>query len=124
MHELSMPVKVYSGIAPPATLIARMAEGAEPGFLRPQKPASFSAEQASPSMPYSPPAASNLQPHVGAPAEGNAEELPPPSYEDAIAEDIAPVDGPRRDYHQPEITGPDRGEKGNGLRRNDERLFP
>ena len=119
-----MPVKVYSGIAPPATLIARMAEGAEPGFLKPKKPASLGAAQASPSMPYSPPPASNLHPHVGASAEGNPEELPPPSYEDAIAEDIAPVDGPRREYQQPGITGPDRGEKGNGFRRNDERLFP
>lgn len=26
--------------------------------------------------------------------------VPPPTYEDAIADDIAPVDGPRRRYQQ------------------------
>ena len=28
----------------------------------------------------------------------------PPSYEDAMAEEIGPVDGPRRDYHPPPTT--------------------
>lgn len=52
------------------------------------------------------------------------EEAPPPSYEDAIAEDIGPVDGPRRDYQQPEVTRPVGNEKRNERFRNDERLFP
>ena len=125
VHELSMPVKVYSGIPPPETLLARMAKGTEPGFLELQSPGSFSATQSSSSIPYSvPPVALGSQSRFGASPEGSPEEIPPPSYEDAIAEDIAPVDGPRRDYHQPEVSRSAGGEKRDGLRRNDERLFP
>lgn len=29
---------------------------------------------------------------------GELEEAPPPSYEDAMADELAPVSGPRRDY--------------------------
>ena len=32
-------------------------------------------------------------------------EEPPPSYEDAIAANIAPVDGMRRDYEPPPVRG-------------------
>ena len=47
----------------------------------------------------------------------------PPSYEDTMAEDLAPVDGPRRDYQQP-VTAPLVGDtKRTGLFSN-ERLFP
>ena len=48
----------------------------------------------------------------------------PPSYEDALAEDMAPVDGPRREYNQPQgapVTG---DSKRGGLFGASERLFP
>ncbi|MCJ1309447.1 hypothetical protein MMC25_003107 [Agyrium rufum] len=52
-------------------------------------------------------------------------DAPPPSYEDAIAEDMAPVDGPRREYDQPPQAWPSRSEKGGGRNRPlSERLFP
>ena len=116
-----MPIKVYSGIAPPPTLLARMAEGAEPGFPKPQNSGSIGKTQSPTTIPLSVPPAAQGQ--FGAPSGGNLDELPPPSYEDAIAEDIGPVDGPRRDYHQPGASGPAGGEKRDGFRRNDERLF-
>lgn len=80
VQTIRMPVQVYSGIAPPQALLNAMASSL-PG-------ASDEAPQEAPQQP----------PPQFAPSE-TAEE-PPPSYEDAIADDLGPVDGPRRDYHQ------------------------
>ena len=51
----------------------------------------------------------------------------PPSYEDAMAEDIGPVDGRRRDYsmpNEPPGSRADEQKTPDGLRRDSERLFP
>jgi hypothetical protein len=57
---------------------------------------------------------------------------PPPSYDDAMADDLGPVDGPRRDYEQPVSqpvggdgdTGSSSGRDRKGLgRMGSERLF-
>jgi hypothetical protein len=157
---LRLPVKVYSGIAPPAALLQRIATGqhkhpgtqfaaSAAGGTVPLSPASFY-----PSTPMTP---SYAQPHSLAPAgttstyfqppqasqipSGADDDEAPPSYEDAMADEIAPVDGPRRDYSVP--TPPDRrdsrfgvdskggrdgshsGSSVSGLgRRVSERLFP
>ena len=56
-----------------------------------------------------------------APPPADIPDEAPPSYEDAIADDLAPVDGPRRDYHHEQPLTPARtNEKGAG----DDRLFP
>lgn len=47
----------------------------------------------------------------------------PPSYEDAIAEDIGPVDGPRRDYNQPDVP-PNASRLSDDWKPSGERLFP
>lgn len=93
-----MPIKVYSGIAPPQALLDAMAAAAPQ--LSPSKPTSkpswpTSAETSRPPMPP--------RPSTGpVPADaGAAYDDAPPSYEDAMAENLSPVDGPRREYHPP-----------------------
>jgi len=66
-------------------------------------------------------------PQLGTPGSASAEDAPP-SYEDAMADEIGPVDGPRRDYsgmtneNAPSDVG---DEKGSGEKSgNRGRLFP
>jgi hypothetical protein len=160
---LRLPVKVYSGIAPPPALLQRIATshpklpgshlaataagGAPP---TPLSPASF--------YPPTPMTPSYAQHHLPAPPgttasyfqsshrppqtpDGVDDDEAPPSYEDAMADEMAPVDGPRRDYNIP-TAPPDRRDSGFGVdskggsgggghggsgglgRRVSERLFP
>ncbi|KAL1848767.1 hypothetical protein Plec18170_007778 [Paecilomyces lecythidis] len=115
---LRIPVKVYSGVAPPQALLDAMVG-------RDGKAAESTETPISPSRPAMPPRPSG-PPVPAYPEDGYADA--PPSYEDAIAEDLGPVDGPRRDYNPPDgisgrrtVSGTDVGspdEKGR------ERLFP
>ncbi|OOQ87381.1 arrestin (or S-antigen), N-terminal domain protein [Penicillium brasilianum] len=95
---LRMPVKVYSGIAPPQALLDAMAAAAPQ--LSPSKPTSKPSWPTSDeiSRPPMPP-----RPSTGpVPADAGAVyDDAPPSYEDAMAENLSPVDGPRREYHPP-----------------------
>ncbi len=120
-----MPVQVYSGIAPPPALLARMAD-------QPTRPhlASFQSTPSSSPQTPSPRPLNPLQPplpprpFVPAAAAEMIPDEPPPSYEDAIADDIGPVDGPRRDYEQQPHSNPETGdEKASGAMGRDERLF-
>ena len=159
LQPLLMPVQLYSGIRPPPELLAKMfrpghpqSQSQSPSTLVPplSRPASNSAPPSPTPLSVPPP----FQPGpssasafgggsggggggggVGGPLGpgGEREEAPPPSYEDAIAEDIGPVDGPRRDYLQPERTMSVGERKRNGLGGRwggsgsggmDERLFP
>jgi hypothetical protein len=96
-------VKVYSGIAPPPALLDAMAaEGkihssksdarnprpSDNGDIPPPKP-----QRPSTDAPVPSPAA------AAQPEEGYDDA--PPSYEDAMADGIGPVDGPRREYNPP-----------------------
>ncbi len=49
-----------------------------------------------------PPKLGEYAPPTVSPAGADHEGAAPPSYEDTIAEDLAPVDGRRRDYSIPE----------------------
>lgn len=54
---------------------------------------------ASPSLSPSPSApTSKSRPSIS--GGGTQGDIPPPTYEDALADDIGPVDGPRRRYAQ------------------------
>ena len=136
---LRLPVKVYSGIAPPARLLMALAN--QPDRLHPlHEPNIPNDAVASWSQPPPTPT-SGTGPDQQFPARVgsfsqpiNPDEPPPPSYEDAMAEDIGPLDGPRRDYNPP-IDPPaspngtsnssTTDSKPGGLRRNlSERLFP
>jgi hypothetical protein len=98
---LRMPVKVYSGIAPPQALLDAMAAvklQPSPTKTTPQPPWPASSEQPGPAMPPRP---------EGEPIPADAGAVyddAPPSYEDAIADNLAPVDGPRREYHPPDAS--------------------
>ena len=119
VQAVRMPVDVLSGIAPTQALLDRIAN-------RPT---------AQPAQNYNvrPPGSANGTPpgHFpgtsGPPGQGQSDHIEPspsdipsdapPSYEDAMADDLAPVDGPRRDYATPSISS-DRKSA------NDDRLFP
>jgi hypothetical protein len=145
---LRLPVLVYSGIAPPPKLLEAMASNPRPhpqpaplGLSMPPRlpvpngiPSPSDTPLGTPlETPTTPLSEINSYPaQVGSyhPAqEPDIPDVAPPSYEDAMAEDIAPVDGPRRDYQVPSETGVQRpafnpDAKGSGLgRRVSERLF-
>lgn len=98
-----MPVKVFSGIAPPQALLDAMAaarvQPPTPLVQRPSWPTEQTLEPESrPAMPPRP-----TRPPV--PAESTVEyDDAPPSYEDAMADNLSPVDGPRREYHPPDAS--------------------
>ncbi|MCJ1353014.1 MAG: hypothetical protein MMC33_002998, partial [Icmadophila ericetorum] len=137
LQPLLMPVQLYSGIRPPPELLAKMSRpGQKPASLVPplSRPPSNSAPPSPTPLSVPPPFQPGPPSAVGGPPGLEREEAPPPSYEDAIAEDIGPVDGPRRDYLQPERTT-NVGERkrsglggrwggGSGSGGMDERLFP
>ncbi|KAF2494223.1 arrestin [Lophium mytilinum] len=105
---LRLPVKVFSGIKPPAALLQAMASG--DGKLQPGlAPASLQPE-AGPVMPHTPvdpPPFSNnhFPPQQGAPYQpppmAAGFEDAPPSYEDAVAQDLPPINGYRGEYQPP-----------------------
>ena len=121
VQAIRMPVDVYSGIAPPQALLDQMADRptAQPASnynLRPPGSTNGPLPGQSPG-PSRPPAQAQSD-HVE-PSPGDIPIDAPPSYEDAMADDLAPIDGSRRDYHQP--TPPAGDGKGSA---NDDRLFP
>ncbi|KIW34968.1 uncharacterized protein PV07_01697 [Cladophialophora immunda] len=138
---LRLPVLVYSGIAPPPKLLQAMANNPRPQpaplHLAPPRPSEINGMSSQPTTPLETPTTplseiNSYPAPVGSYNPHEQSDIPddaPPSYEDAMAEDIAPVDGPRREYHVPSepvaqrpAFNPDA--KGSGLgRRVSERLF-
>ena len=121
-----MPVQVYSGIEPPNALINEMTkrQGNPQHQADPHNPTIFMHRAEHNSSVGSEQgtelgAAGTLHPIALANATPDE---PPPSYEDAMAEDLAPVDGPRREYEQPE-SRPVGDEKRGTLFGRNERLF-
>lgn len=125
MIPLILPIQVYSGISPPQKLIDAALHYMPPqlpprtpsGNLQSLKvPDTFGGGSHSASnSPVSSPVSPNFpkRPHsinggsswpapVSRPnsSTSGADEVPPPTYEDALADDIGPVDGPRRRYEQ------------------------
>ncbi|KAI9835422.1 MAG: hypothetical protein M1819_002340 [Sarea resinae] len=97
---LRLPVQVFSGIAPNKALLSAISASpavSSPTGLTP-KPPPFSSNAM-------PPYSANGQ-QASAPFEDA-----PPSYEDAMADDIGPLDGPRRDYNPPVDPAGANGEK-------------
>ncbi|KAJ5929760.1 Arrestin-like N-terminal [Penicillium verhagenii] len=100
---LRMPVKVFSGIAPPQALLDAMAAAAPqstPSKLTPRPTWPMASNSNNP--PRMPPRPAEPVP-VPADASANYDEAPP-SYEDAMADNLSPVDGPRREYHPPDAS--------------------
>lgn len=109
-------MNVYSGIAPPPALLEAMAAEGKIQQAKPKPPPRPPAgEDVPPPMPARPAAAPAPAPPASIPAVlAQEDESPgdaPPSYEDAMAEGIGPIDGPRPEYNPPN-TSADRGLSG------------
>ncbi|KAL2222309.1 hypothetical protein M432DRAFT_218375 [Thermoascus aurantiacus ATCC 26904] len=125
MLPLRHTVRVYSGIAPPQALLDAM------GFSGPQ---TQYARPASPPSPGQPPPIPPRPAVAPVPVyegiyEGQVYDDAPPSYEDAIAEELGPVDGPRREYNPPDVPADGRTSGTDvkspvGSGKDSERLFP
>jgi hypothetical protein len=102
---LRLPVKVYSGIAPPKALLDggfNANAGEKPSTLN--VPPQQMQAPVTPTTPthagFNGPNAFSGQPQAGAaPAYDDA----PPSYEDAIGQDLPPINGYRGSYQTPEV---------------------
>ncbi|KAI9682934.1 MAG: hypothetical protein M1829_006370 [Trizodia sp. TS-e1964] len=124
---LRMPVQVFSGVAPPAALLSAMAEARSAPQNQRVNASQLSIRPPPTSGEYPPTSISpSHPPHSGENSEDTSSNVAPPSYEDAIADELAPVDGPRRDYSQP--TESSAGIRGavdeKDTRTFGERLFP
>lgn len=119
---LRLPVKVFSGIEPPAALLNAMASSKPtfpnrkpvPGGVPPLKtggPVMNSGGSAAPPYqtpmtPVDPGATGHGAATQGQYGSGQADQNfddAPPSYEDAVAQDMPAINGPRRDYVPPPI---------------------
>ncbi|KAI6716533.1 hypothetical protein JHW43_000964 [Diplocarpon mali] len=91
-------VEIFSGIHPPAALLDAIAS----------QPVSSSARPAVPARPQDPAYPSQ----VGTPGAPAIDDVPP-SYEDAMAENLTPAVGPRREYSGvTDVNAPPMDEKG------------
>jgi hypothetical protein len=105
---LRLPVKVYSGIAPPKALLEATFTGES--NTPTEKPGLHPPQQAhTPITPTSPTHQGFAGPHAVPPAQGApgpnlpAYEDAPPSYEDAIGADLPPINGYRGSYQPPPV---------------------
>ncbi|KAL8688749.1 MAG: hypothetical protein Q9218_005413 [Villophora microphyllina] len=135
VQTLRMPLSVYSGIAPPPALLRAMSgsTGIPPistSNIPPHSPAPFTPQadhhppiihsqtpigtgQTHPEEPFheAPPVGPSQQP-TG--PEGPFPDMPPPTYQEAIAEGIGPVGGPRGVYDGGSEAGNGSGAGGSG----------
>lgn len=97
---LRLPVKVYSGIAPPKALLEAALSGEE------GKPVNLGGPP-----PAQRPHMSTGPAHAGPSASANATtrpqsdsfEAPPPTYEEAVGQDLPPINGYRGTYQPPPV---------------------
>lgn len=96
-----MPVKVYSGISPPKPLLDAMATASlQPSPSKPNQRPTWTGIDGD-DRPPMPPRPTSGPVSADTPA---VYDDAPPSYEDAMAENLDPVDGPRREYHPPDAS--------------------
>lgn len=93
---LRVPVRVYSGITPPPALLEAM-DTQTKGKQPPPTPSRPQGEDTG--RPPMPP-----RPAVAPPTQDDSYEEAPPSYEDAMAETLSPLEGPRREYYPPDAS--------------------
>lgn len=101
---LRLAVKVYSGIAPPPALLAAVdadRRARQQNATQPQVATlDVCNDEQPPPMPERPPRNPNLAPASALEiAELEAPTEAPPSYEDAIADQFAPIEGPRHAFN-------------------------
>ncbi|KAH1758096.1 hypothetical protein KXX09_002832 [Aspergillus fumigatus] len=101
---LRMPVKVYSGIAPPKALLDAMATTGQATWSKPPPMTGHPVDDTDERPPVPP---RPTGPAMPTSVEDVYDEAPP-SYEDAMAETLSPVDGPRREYNPPDASSSSR----------------
>ncbi|KKY20886.1 putative arrestin (or s-antigen) n-terminal domain protein [Phaeomoniella chlamydospora] len=96
---LRFSVQIYSGIEPPRALLEAMAGGTssshQPSLVAPTAP--YQAEPSPASPPYQGPNSHHAAPNTPQPPFDDA----PPTYEEALSQDIGPIVGPRTNYNPP-----------------------
>ncbi|KAF1914189.1 hypothetical protein BDU57DRAFT_285458 [Ampelomyces quisqualis] len=104
---LRLPVKMYSGIAPPKALLEATLTG-DGQTLKPNvhalnvPPYQHSQAPHTPTTPTHAGFAGGSNALAGqAPQVGGMEDAPPPSYEEAIGQDLPPINGYRGSYQPP-----------------------
>lgn len=105
---LRLPVKVYSGIAPPKALLEATLTGdagkLKPTFLEPNSQAQQPYTPTTPTSSHGFPGANAFPPAQGAPQSSQVPyDDAPPSYEDAIGQDLPPINGYRGSYQPPPV---------------------
>ncbi|KAJ6185080.1 Arrestin-like N-terminal [Penicillium mononematosum] len=101
---LRMPVRVFSGIAPPQALLDAMAAASlQPSSSSKVKPQPSLPTEIGSSRPPIPPRPTGEPVPVNS---GDVYDDAPPSYEDAMGDHLSPLDGPRREYHPPDASSP------------------
>ncbi|KAH8599096.1 hypothetical protein B0O99DRAFT_505108 [Bisporella sp. PMI_857] len=101
---LRFQIEIFSGIHPPAALLSAMASRPSAPVI-PPRPGAEPAAVANPADQLYPP-------QIGSTTASGFEDAPP-SYEDAMADEIAPADGPRREYSGiTDVEAPGLDEKG------------
>ncbi|KAH7138644.1 arrestin [Dendryphion nanum] len=105
---LRLPVKVYSGIAPPQALLQAALTGdagkvnPSTGLSPPPEKPQVSQTPTSPAAAPPPFSVQQGQP-VGGPQIPAPYDEAPPSYEDAIGQDLPPINGYRGSYQPPPV---------------------
>ncbi|KAH6683354.1 hypothetical protein B0J14DRAFT_575806 [Halenospora varia] len=110
---LRFQIEIYSGISPPPALLSAMASTA-PTTMQNRPTLPTRPGVGVPHVPTQPvPAPDPLYPpQLGTPGAAAVEDAPP-SYEDAMADEISPADGPRREYSGvTDVNAPSMDEKG------------
>ncbi|RPA85453.1 hypothetical protein BJ508DRAFT_411873 [Ascobolus immersus RN42] len=99
----TLPVEVYSGIIPPPELIRAATTAANSLKPNPSVRRMQTGMVSTPTSPISGPSLSraNTAPFTNKPEESQYESAPP-TYEDAMAAEIGPIDGPSRDRTFPQ----------------------
>jgi hypothetical protein len=96
-------VSLFSGIAPPAALLDRIQHGGRPNGIN-HVDTNMSTTSLSSPVAAGPPLAAQPGPSSQGPsgAAPPSYEEPPPSYEDAMADNLRPADGHRPGYRPPD----------------------
>ena len=100
---LRLPVKVYSGIAPPRALLeaAMTGEAGTPKLGNKVNAPPYQAQAPHTPTSATQPSFPTTQAQASPPGPPGTEDAPPPSYEEAVGEDLPPINGYRGSYMPP-----------------------
>ncbi|KAF9691888.1 hypothetical protein EKO04_010130 [Ascochyta lentis] len=98
---LRLPVKVYSGIAPPKALLEAALTGEANKMANLGVPPPQGQRPHTPTTPSH--AGSSTSPSATVRPQSDSFEAPPPTYEEAVGQDLPPINGYRGTYQPPPV---------------------